>query len=120
MPRFVVLEHDHPFLHWDLLLEWGEAARTWRLLAEPVSFDEPVAAESLDDHRLHYLDYEGPVSGNRGEVTRWDTGTFEPGDSTSHAIEVDLDGERLRGRFRLEAGSGTSSWRLQRVGNSDT
>src|SRR5262245_43439326 len=29
-----------------------------------------VAAQRLDDHRPAYLDYEGPVSGNRGKVRR--------------------------------------------------
>ena len=35
MPRFVILEHDHPVVHWDLMLEAGEALRTWRLAAPP-------------------------------------------------------------------------------------
>src|SRR5205807_395991 len=35
MPRFVILEHDHPELHWDLMLEAGPVLRTWRLAAPP-------------------------------------------------------------------------------------
>ena len=31
-----------------------------------------MIAEALGDHRLDYLDYEGPVSGDRGLVSRWD------------------------------------------------
>ncbi len=27
--RFAILNHDHPFLHWDLLLEDGDRCRTW-------------------------------------------------------------------------------------------
>jgi len=74
--RFVILTHDHPVLHWDLMLDFGEALRTWRLLAEPeVGADIP--AEALPDHRRAYLDYEGPVSGGRGTVTRWEAGEFE-------------------------------------------
>ena len=34
-------------------------------------------AEVLPDHRLAYLDYEGPISGDRGSVTRWDRGTYD-------------------------------------------
>ena len=67
MPRYVILEHDHPFLHWDLMLEAGDALRTWRLLAPP-SAAEPVPAQDLARHRKHYLDYEGPVSGNRYSI----------------------------------------------------
>ena len=33
MPRFVILEHDHPSLHWDFILEVGEVLWTWRLSA---------------------------------------------------------------------------------------
>ena len=73
--RFAILRHDHPFLHWDLLLEAGPVALTWRLLRPPLQ-RELIAAESLPDHRLLYLDYEGPVSGDRGSVRRVAGGQF--------------------------------------------
>jgi hypothetical protein len=75
--RFVILEHDHPFLHWDLLLEEECSARTWRLLRKPC-LGEPIRAEQLPEHRLMYLDYEGPVSGSRGSVRRFLAGTYDP------------------------------------------
>ena len=34
-------------------------------------------ATRLPDHRLAYLEYEGPVSGNRGVVRRIDSGKYE-------------------------------------------
>src|SRR5207302_8586838 len=92
MPRFVVLEHDHPFLHWDLMLEAGDVLRTWRLHAQP----EPgrvVRAESLGDHRKAYLDYEGPVSRNRGTVKRWDAGTFDWQDDSTDRLVIRLAGQ---------------------------
>ena len=64
MPRFVILEHDHPVLHWDLMLEAGDVLQTWRL-ANPPTPGCAIDATALPDHRLTYLDYEGPVSGNR-------------------------------------------------------
>lgn len=73
MPRFRILLHDWPFVHWDLLLEDGDALLTWRLLEEPV-LQQWLASEKLPDHRLVYLDYSGPVSGDRGTVTGWDSG----------------------------------------------
>jgi len=72
--RFAILTHDHPFLHWDLLLECGEICRSWRLLTPPDT-SGPIPAETLPDHRVFYLEYEGPVTGNRGTVTRWDAGS---------------------------------------------
>jgi hypothetical protein len=96
MPRFVVLTHDHPFLHWDLMLEQGGALRTWRL-KKPPDAQGRIAAEALPDHRLAYLDYEGPVSGGRGTVERWDAGTYEVLESTANRLVVRFAGKRLVG-----------------------
>ena len=74
--RFVILKHDHPFLHWDLLLENGPVAATWRLLRPP-ECGKPIESERLPDHRLQYLDYEGPVGGDRGSVQRLHAGTWQ-------------------------------------------
>jgi hypothetical protein len=105
MPRFVVLTHDFPTLHWDFMLEHGDALRTWRLARAPLEL-APVAAEALPDHRLHYLDYEGPVSGNRGEVRRWDAGEFTWEEATERQVRVRLAGQRLRGTATLVAAGG--------------
>jgi len=101
MPRYVILEHDHPVLHWDLMLETGGALRTWRL-ALPPSAGDIIAAKPLGEHRLAYLDYEGPVSGNRGTVTQWDRGDFEVVEQTDERLVVRLRGRRLRGTATLE------------------
>jgi len=74
MPRYVILEHDAADgRHWDFMLAGGEALATWALAERPDAAG-PVAARSLADHRVAYLDYEGPISGGRGSVTRWDQG----------------------------------------------
>src|SRR5262245_64668801 len=102
MRRYVILTHDHPYLHWDLMLEVDGALRTWRLSAPPEpEFD--VAAEPLGDHRLAYLDYEGPVSGDRGYVTRWDAGIVEWLYDDANAMRVRLSGEKLDGELTLQA-----------------
>ena len=75
MPRYVVLQHNHPFLHWDFLLEQEEDCLAWRLLLPP-SPGGSCGGQPLPDHRKHYLSYEGPVSGNRGSVTQFDAGCF--------------------------------------------
>src|SRR5438105_1964279 len=100
MPRFVLLAHDHPFVHWDLMLEAGSALRTWRLHALP-RVGIAVVAESLGEHRLAYLDYEGPVSGGRGTVKRVDSGDFEWVVNELDCVELRITGNQLRGRLRL-------------------
>src|SRR3954469_24553164 len=94
--RFVILEHDHPFLHWDFMLEFENRLRTWRLATPPAP--GAVAAEALADHRLEYLNYEGPVGGNRGHVRRWDRGTYTIEAISPDAWIVFLTSGRTRGR----------------------
>ena len=145
MPRFAILEHDFPALHWDLLLEDGPACRTWRLSAPPIlqptsiQIQSPLPfggeegqsegvihhrlemqkndcgvfldAEALPDHRLMYLDYEGPVSGNRGNVVQWDRGTFVWITAQEDCVAVLLRGEKASGRLKLVRRQG--DWRLE-------
>jgi hypothetical protein len=110
--RFVILEHDHPILHWDVMLEAGDALQTWRLAAPPV-IGAVVEATALGDHRRAYLDYEGPVSGGRGNVKRWDAGDFsEEADSTPMVRKFLFQGTRVSGRVCLEQTAG-EVWRWQ-------
>jgi len=67
--RFALLIHDLPELHLDLMLGREEVLWTWRLKRWP----DPsvwIAAERISDHRTAYLDFEGPVSQDRGTVRR--------------------------------------------------
>jgi hypothetical protein len=101
MSRFAVLRHDSPRgLHWDLLLEMGPVLRTWALPQPPEPGAEMIC-QSLPDHRLAYLDYEGPVSGGRGSVARWDGGTYRIDRQTEEELVVELRGEKLSGRAVL-------------------
>ncbi|HMC65727.1 MAG TPA: DNA polymerase ligase N-terminal domain-containing protein [Gemmataceae bacterium] len=111
MPCFVILEHDHPFLHWDLMLETGDVLRTWRLLEAPEP-GKTIAAEALGDHRRMYLDYEGPVSGGRGRVKRWDAGSFEWTKDQLNQVVIRLAGQRLRGAATLKLGD-RGKWAFQ-------
>ena len=101
MPRFVILEHDWPTRHWDLLLEAGDVLRAWRLTAEP-AVGAVIPAEPNADHRLFYLDYEGPVSDGRGTVTRWATGVFAwAGGGRQHAT-LEMASGRVVGQASLD------------------
>ncbi len=101
MPRFVVLRHDSPRgLHWDLMLEMGAALNTWALAEEPQP-GRTCLAEALPDHRPAYLDYEGPIAGGRGHVTRWDQGTYTIQEQSATKLSLAMSGEKLRGRATL-------------------
>jgi hypothetical protein len=105
MPRFVVLHHDWPTPHFDLMLEVGGVLKTWRLAVEPIN-DEPINAVLIADHRLDYLDYEGPVSGNRGNVKRWDGGELEWFEVFEDHVVVVVAGQRLKGAHLLYTDDG--------------
>ncbi|QDU01265.1 ATP-dependent DNA ligase [Gimesia chilikensis] len=118
MQQYVILRHDHPELHWDLMLEEGDVLKTWRLPQPPeidpasneTSLD--LTAEALPDHRLVYLEYEGPVSGDRGEVSRWDRGTFTLLERSEDQLVALLTGEELAGRITLKKQDSENRWSL--------
>lgn len=107
--RFVILTHDHPVLHWDLMLEAGDALWTWRLADEPQPGLE-IDADRLPDHRLMYLNYEGPVSGDRGTVSRWDAGTYARCVESAVEVRAALCGARLQGTVALRRRSDAERW----------
>jgi hypothetical protein len=116
MPRYVILRHDFPpghprSSHWDLMFEWGQALRTWSLPVELTPGGE-ADAEQLPEHRLAYLDYEGPVSGDRGSVARWDAGMYWLETSSDDTLTVVLTGQRLRGTLTLQKRGGSHFWRV--------
>ena len=115
MPRFVILHHEMPLgderpSHWDFMLQWGDVLKTWAL-QEPPEAGKTTGATALDDHRAAYLDYEGPVSGGRGSVTRWDAGTYQLVRQSEEELVVTLAGARLSGRVTLaRASDNPDSW----------
>jgi len=116
MPRFILLEHsgapdDPAGLHWDLLLEAGDACRTWRLAAIPGPGGDAVPAEAIAPHRLAWLDHEaGEVSGGRGFARRVDAGAFTvidgslAGDGPAGPLGVRLAGAAFAGTLVIEPG----------------
>lgn len=109
--RFAVLHHDHPSIHWDLLLETAAGCWTWRLSESPLTA-QVISAERIADHRPLYLDYEGPVSGNRGVVSQVDVGKWVWITATPTKVSGLAVGRHWEGRVALEAES-ADSWQLQ-------
>lgn len=118
--RFVFLRHEmppgsHRPSHWDLLCESGEALRTWACygLLEP---GVRVDVEPLDDHRLAYLDYEGPIAGDRGNVWRFDRGTWTCLHESSDLIHLRLDGAHLHGEVEIARSPTDQRWYAKMIG----
>jgi hypothetical protein len=97
MPRFVVLRHESPRgIHFDFMLEAGDVLKTWALPQPPQPGLE-MECKALADHRLAYLDYEGPISGDRGLVCCWDRGTYRIVEQSDAQWVLELAGEKLAG-----------------------
>ncbi len=114
MPRYVILRHETPQgVHFDFMLEAGDMLKTWSL-GEPPRPGVEIECQALPDHRLAYLDYEGPVSGGRGSVTRWDHGTYVLERQSEAEWAIELAGERLAGKATLCRDPANSTrWRVQ-------
>ena len=106
MPRFVILRHeDQHGVHFDFMLECQEVLKTWAL-PEPPKSGSDVECQSLADHRLAYLDYEGPISEERGSVTQWDSGSYIAQKQAADAWVVKLEGKKIAGRATLRRSTG--------------
>ncbi|HEX4055193.1 MAG TPA: hypothetical protein VHX86_13095 [Tepidisphaeraceae bacterium] len=95
--RYVVLHHtgiERP--HYDLMVEFesGSALLTWRLPHWPPQQNDEFTP--LAKHRRDYLEYEGPVAGDRGSVKRIAAGDHRILESSPTRIIIGLgDGTRI-------------------------
>ena len=114
--RFVVLRHvDRDDAHFDLMIDLGHALATWKMAQPPeLCRDAPMRCARIGDHRRIYLDYEGPVSGNRGDVSVYDQGTCSIDTAEPARWELRFNGRRMLGWFLLElAADEPQSWSLR-------
>ena len=112
MARYALLRHtdapdDPSGCHFDLLLEDGDACRTWRLAMVPTLNGISQPAVPLPPRRLVWLAPRGAaVSGGRGWAERVISGHFSgcrpdfPADPVALPL---LDGD-LQGLLRIQAG----------------
>lgn len=131
-----MLYHDYPAenprsSHCDLMLEADGKLRTWALPELPSGFRvarpgapsdgrglrssaaNTIPAEQLPDHRLAYLDYEGPVSGDRGTVTRLDSGEYVSQKESPNQWVLEITGRIIHGQVTLRCiVPDASNWQL--------
>ena len=69
----------------------------WRGVAQ-------ITLERIADHRRDYLTYEGPLTGDRGNVSRVDTGTIVARRWTDADALLDVRMAHFTGTVRLEKG----------------
>ncbi len=109
-PRFALLHHAMEaaagrFDHWDLMLENTGTLITFELDRVPTS-PGLITTKRLADHRMAYLDYEGHISGNRGQVVRLDRGRYvhqhDENGQHERRFLYELTGNRLHAILALD------------------
>ncbi|WP_069162199.1 ATP-dependent DNA ligase [Nocardia altamirensis] len=116
--RYVVQEHHARRLHWDVRLERGGVLVSWAVpKGPPTSSDQNRLAVHTEDHPLEYLDFHGAIPRGEygaGEMTIWDSGTYETEKWRDDEVIVEFHGQRLNGRYALIQTNG-NQWLMHRM-----
>ncbi len=118
--RFVVHQHVATNLHWDLRLEHDGVLLSWALPRGVPQLPDRAAnrlAVHTEDHPLEYIDFHGEIPAGEygaGEMTIWDSGTYEAEKLRSDEVIATFEGERLRGRYALFQ-TGGKNWMIHRM-----
>ncbi|MEV2218952.1 ATP-dependent DNA ligase [Nocardia vinacea] len=109
--RFVVQEHHARRLHWDVRLERDGVLVSWAVpKGPPTASDQNRLAVHTEDHPLEYLDFHGAIPKGQygaGEMTIWDSGTYDTEKWREDEVIVTFHGKRLRGRYAMIRTNGT-------------
>lgn len=110
--RFVVQRHRARRLHYDFRLQIDGVLVSWAVPKGP-TLDPAIRrlAVHVEDHPIEYEFFEGVIPQGEyggGDVIVWDRGTWQPHGTDdpgqavrSGELHLDMDGERLKGRFAL-------------------
>lgn len=133
--RFVVLHHEvssglaGPSIdpqwagrvdHWDMMLENDSGTLTTFEVRFPLTDSVSGVVRRLNDHRLDYLHFEGPVSGNRGFVRRVHSGTLSYQLQGAERIQCTLQGDlncKLDLQLVTHDGKDSGNWTLKTTPN---
>ena len=138
-PLFVVQDHDASSRHWDFRIEADGVLASWAVPKGPSTDpDEQRLAIRTEDHPLEYADVEGHIPTDEyggGEVVVWDLGPYRNLTETDDGeekpvttaieqghVEVWLEGEKLRGGWRLvhaRVGGDEDNWLLQKLDDEE-
>jgi len=96
------------------MLEMQGVLRTWALDDQPTSTGPMTTkAQPLGDHRLTYLEFEGPLGNDRGSVRQVESGIYECFREDADCVRFRLSGRKIAGMVEIRLQTGKDSyWRL--------
>jgi len=102
--RFVIHKHTRGNdVHWDLMIEWGDVLKTWRLNNPPEKLaGRKNAALPIQDHNKKFLTYQGPVNNNTATAEIADKGTCTIESDDGKILKIIFNGEILKTQIVLE------------------
>ncbi|ACZ31251.1 DNA polymerase LigD, polymerase domain protein [Xylanimonas cellulosilytica DSM 15894] len=123
-PTFVIQEHHARRLHWDFRLERDGVLVSWALpKGEPTDPGTNHLAVQTEDHPLAYGGFEGTIPNGEygaGEVTIWDSGTYETekwrdGKEVIAVLHSERRGTRRLALIRTGRAEGDNQWLIHRT-----
>ena len=102
---FVIQKHEATHLHYDFRLEIDGALKSWAIpKIPPTEKGVKRLAVYTEDHPLEYANFEGIIpEGNygAGKVEIWDKGTFILLEKEKDKIVIEIEGNKLKGKYCL-------------------
>ncbi len=101
---YVIQEHHASHLHWDLRLSMNGVLKSWAIpKVPPRTKGLKRLAIAVEDHPISYAKFEGEIKEGygKGNVKIWDKGTYELIWKDKKKIEIEIHGEKLKGKYVL-------------------
>jgi DNA ligase D-like protein (predicted 3'-phosphoesterase) len=116
-PIFIIHKHAARQLHYDFRLQVGRTLKSWAVPKGPsLNPKDKRMAAKVEDHPLDYAEFEGVIPKGEygaGTVVIWDKGTYRNVTKKNGKevpitkalknghLAVELDGEKIEGRYAL-------------------
>jgi hypothetical protein len=86
------------------MIEHDGVLHTWQIISSDFEVflqGKKIKSKKINNHRLEYLTYEGPISCDRGRVEMYDTGDYTQSIWNNDAIHISVHGKKFSGEIMI-------------------